>query len=140
MPAPRRAVLMLTDGVDRYYQSAVMDDPYVDTSMHDALKAGVMVYSIYLQGAGQYGRGASTTTTAQSRMIEVSEETGGFAYFQDLGDPVTVAPFLKDFEDRLEHQYGVTLKGLRARGVQPVQVKTELRGLRVDAPTHIWVQ
>lgn len=51
----RRAVLMLTDGVDRYYSAAMMDDPYVDAAIHDALKQGVMVYSIYLRGAGVYG-------------------------------------------------------------------------------------
>ncbi len=78
----RRAVLMLTDGVDRYYGSAVTDDPYVDESVHDTLKDGVMVYSIYLRGAGIYGEGTWTRNVAQSRLLQVSEQTGGYAYFQ----------------------------------------------------------
>ena len=88
----RRAVLMLTDGVDRYYDASIVDDPYVDAAIHDALKKGVMVYSIYLPGAGLYGRGHWVTTVAQSRLIEVSEETGGYAYFLDFGDPVMISP------------------------------------------------
>src|SRR5208282_1932676 len=93
----RRAVLMLTDGVDRYWGTQVMDDPYVDASVHDALKSGVMVYSIYLRGAGvEGGRSGWVTLAGQSRLNQVSEETGGCAYFQGVGDPVTISPFLTD--------------------------------------------
>jgi len=136
----RRAVLMLTDGVDRYYSAAIMDDPYVDAAIHDALKDGVMVYSIYLRGAGLYGRSDWVTTVAQSRLIEVSQETGGYAYFQDFTDPVTIWPFLNDFQDRLENQYRVTIEALNEKGVQPVKLRTELPSLKIQGPTHIYVR
>jgi hypothetical protein len=136
----RRAVLMLTDGVDPYYGTAVMDDPYVDAAIHDALKQGVMVYSIYLRGAGLYGSGSWVTTIAQSRLGQVSQETGGYAYFQGLSDPVTIAPFLNDFEDRLQNQYQVTIEALNQKGVQSVKVRTELPGVKIEAPTHIYVR
>jgi hypothetical protein len=99
----RRAVLMLTDGVDRYFGSATRDDPYVDAATKDALKKSVMVYSIYLQGAGLSGRNGWLTNVAQSRLMEVSQETGGYAYFQGFTDPVTISPFLNDLQDRLEN-------------------------------------
>jgi len=136
----RRAILMLTDGVDRYYGTANgTEDPYVDAAIHDALKDGVMVYSIYLRGAGLYGRGSWATTIAQSRLIGVSEETGGYAYFQDFTDPVSISPFLKDFRDRLDNQYAVTLEAMNGKGVQPVKLRTELPGLKIEGPTHIYV-
>jgi hypothetical protein len=135
----RRAVLMLTDGVDRYYSATIADDPYVDATIHDALKEGVMVYSIYLRGAGLYGRSSWVTTFAQSRLIEVSQETGGYAYFQGFTDPVTISPFLKDFQDRLANQYEVTIEALK-EGVQPVKVRTELPGIKIQCPTHIYVR
>ncbi len=135
----RRAVLMLTDGVDRYYGTAIADDPYVDAAIHDALKDGVMVYSVYLRGAGLYGRSAWVTNFAQSRLTEVSEETGGYAYFQGLTDPVSISPFLKDFQDRLDNQYQVTIEALHQKGVQPVKLRTELPGLKIQGPTHIYV-
>jgi hypothetical protein len=136
----RRVVLMLTDGVDRYYGLANTDDPYVDAAIHDVLKEGVMVYSIYLRGAGFAGRSAWATNFAQSRLSEVSEETGGHAYFQGLTDPVSISPFLKDFQDRLDNQYQLTFEALHEKGVQPVKLQTELPGLKIQSPTHIYVE
>ncbi len=138
-PAKRRAVLMMTDGVDRYYDASVTDDPYADTAITDALKQGVMVYSIYLRGAGAYGRGGWTTNVAQSRLIEVSQETGGYAYFQDFTDPVTIEPFMQDLRERLANQYLVTISAVHEKGVQPVKLRTELPGMKVEGPTRIYV-
>lgn len=138
-PTGRRAVLMLTDGVDRYWTGSIMDDPYVDEAIHNALKKGVMVYSIYLRGAGLYGRGAWSTNFAQSRLIEVSEQTGGQAYFEAFSDPVAIAPFLKDLQERLDNQYQVSVQARNEKGVQPVKVRTELPGVKVVGPTRIYV-
>jgi len=136
----RRVVLMLTDGIDRYYGTAIMDDPYVDAAIHDALTNEVMVYSIYLRGAGLDGRSGWGTTVALSRLIKVSQETGGYAYFQGFTDPVTISPFLNDFQDRLENQYKVTLEATIEKGVQPVRLRTELPSLRIECPTRIYVR
>jgi hypothetical protein len=135
----RRAVLMLTDGVDRYNGSADLNDPYMDAAIHDSLKQGVMVYSIYLSGAGAYGRSGRVTVLGQSHLIEVGEETGGYAYFEDLRDPVTITPFLNDLRDRLDHQYRVTLGSLNEKGIRPVKVRTELPGVKISSPTRIFV-
>ena len=139
-PAGRRAVLMLTDGVDRYYDTEVTDDPYVDAAVQDALKSGVMVYSIYLRGAGLYGRNDWVTNFAQSRLSEVSQETGGYAYFEAFTDPVTITPFLNDFLDRLGNQYEVTFESLNGHGMQPVKLRTALPGLKIESPSRILVQ
>jgi hypothetical protein len=136
----RRTVLMLTDGVDRYYEQGTLDDPYVNAAIHDALKEGLMVYSIYLRGAGFYGRSGWVTNFAQSRLIQVSEETGGNAYFQGFTDPVTISPFLKDFRDRLENQYKVTIEARNEKGVQPVKLRTDLRGVKIESPTFLYVR
>ncbi len=67
-----------------------------------------MVYSIYLSGAGQYGRRGGPMVFGQSHLIQVGEETGGYAYFETFRDPVDIEPFLKDLHERLDHQYQVT--------------------------------
>jgi len=136
----RRVVLMLTDGVDRYYGTAIVDDPYAEQAVHDALKQDVMVYSIYLHGAGIYGRSGQQTLFAQSRLSEVSKQTGGTAYFQDFTDPVSLAPFLNNFQDRLDHQYQVTIETHSGQGVHPMQVRSELTGVKIEGPTRIYVQ
>jgi hypothetical protein len=100
----------------------------------------VMVYSIYLRGAGLYGRSDWVTNFAQSRLWEVSEQTGGYSYAIGFIDPVTIAPFLKDFRERLDNQYRVTVEAWNDKGVQSVKLKTELRGLKIEGPTHIYVR
>jgi hypothetical protein len=139
-PTDRRAVLMLTDGVDRYFGSATIDDPYVDTAIRDSLKEGVLVYSSFLRGAGLYDRGDLVTNFGQSRLMEVSQDTGGHAYFQNFSDPVSITPFLGDFQDRLDHQYRVTIQALNEKGVQHVKLRTELPNVKIEGPTQIYVQ
>jgi len=137
---PRRAVLMFTDGVDRYYSSRITDDPYLDAAVHEALKRGVLVYSVYLRGAGLYGLGEWTTTMAQSRLIQVGQETGGYAYFQGFTDPVSISPFLKDLRQRLDNQYQVTIEASNGKGYVPVKLRTELPGLKIVGPTRVYVR
>jgi hypothetical protein len=138
--AGRRVVLMLTDGVDRYDGAVDTEDPYVESAIQDSLKEGALVYSIYLRGAGLYGRGTWATDFAQSRLTDVSQETGGHAYFQDFSDPVSISPFLFDLHDRLENQYRATIEDLSGKGVQSVKLRTEAPGLKVEGPTRIYVQ
>ena len=126
----RRAVLMLTDGVDRYDESGTIEDPYVDAAVQDS----------YLRGAGLLGGRGEVTNFAQSRLIEVSQETGGHAYFEAFTDPVTIAPFLSDFQNRLENQYQVIFEAPNGKGDQSVKVRTEVPGLKIEAPTHIFVR
>ena len=135
---PRRAVLMLTDGVDPYYGNSFIDDPYVDAAIRDAQKAGVMIYSIYLRGAGPSGRSDYVTNFAQSRLEQVSNETGGHAYFQDLTDPVSIAPFLDNLQERLASQYRVTIEASNRRS-QALKYRTELHGLKVEGPAHLYL-
>lgn len=135
----RRVVLMLTDGVDRYYTQRDMNDPYVEGAIQDSLKAGLLVYSIYLRGAGFYGLGEWTTNMAQSHLLEVSEATGGYAYFQGFIDPVTITPFLNDLSERLDNQYRITLQATGPKGVQSVNMRGALPSLKIEGPKRIYI-
>ncbi|HLJ13650.1 MAG TPA: hypothetical protein VKV15_04080 [Bryobacteraceae bacterium] len=135
----RRAVLMLTDGVDRYYTSSPVDDPYVDAAIGDAQKKNVIVYSIYLRGAGLYPGTTWGVTLAQCRLRQVSQQTGGYAYFEGLISPVAISPFLKDLDERLDNQYKVTFEARNTHGPQRVTLRTELPGLKIDAQQRIYL-
>jgi hypothetical protein len=140
-PAGRRAVLLFTDGVDRYFEDpSVVDDPYADAAIDSALKNGVMVYPIYLRGAGRYGTGDWVTSLAQSRLIQVSQQTGGCAYLEDFTDPVSISGFLNDFQGRMENQYMVTFETPGGHGFQAVKVRSELPEVKIEAPSRIWVR
>jgi hypothetical protein len=136
----RRAVLMLTDGIDRYDATGTIDDPYVDAAVHDVLKDGMQVYAIYLRGAGRLGGSGEVANFAQSRLMEVSQKTGGHAYFEAFSDPVTIAPFLSDFQNRLQNQYQVTLDLSNEKGDQQLKVRTEVPGLKIEAPTYVYAR
>jgi hypothetical protein len=139
-PTGRRVALLFTDGVDRYNQDqTIMDDPYADVAAADALKNGVTVYSVYLRDAGRYDRGAWVTNMAQSRLLKLCEETGGHAYEDYLFDPVEIWPYLNDFRARLDNQYTVTFQALNQRGVEPVKLRTELPGLKIECPSRVYV-
>jgi hypothetical protein len=136
----RRAVLMLTDGVDRYYTSRSNDDPYVAAAIKDSQHLGVLVYSIYMRGEGLFGRGGWTVNMAQSRLDQVSKATGGEAYFEGFTTPVSLMPYLKQFEQRLNNQYRVTFVADKNSGLERVEFRSELPGVKIIAPQQVFVK
>jgi hypothetical protein len=136
----RRAVLMLTDGVDRYYTNRSTEDPYVNAAIKDSQHFGVLVYSIYMRGEGLYGSGGWTVNMAQSRLDQVSKATGGEAYFEGFTTPVSLAPYLKQLNQRLNNQYRVTFLADKNSGLQRVEFRSELPGVKIIAPQQVLVK
>jgi hypothetical protein len=136
----RRAVLMLTDGVDRYYDNYTQDDPYVDAAIKDAQHFGVLVYSIYIHGAGLYSQRGWGVTMSQSRLEQVSRATGGEAFFQGFSSPVSVTPYLEQLQERLNNQYRVTFVANKGTGLQKVDFRSEIPGLKITAPQEVLVK
>ncbi|HXB72375.1 MAG TPA: hypothetical protein VNY05_29325, partial [Candidatus Acidoferrales bacterium] len=48
----RREILMLSDGIDRFGDSGP-SNPYVDSAIEEAQRAGIIIYSIYTPGVGR---------------------------------------------------------------------------------------
>jgi len=138
--AGRRAVLMLTDGVDRYYENNSTSDPYVDAAVKDSQHFGVLVYSIYMHGAGFYSSSSWGVTMAQSRLDQVSKATGGELYAQGLMSPISLAPYLSELTDRLSNQYRITFVASKDSGLQPVQFRTEVPGVKIIGPQKVLVK
>jgi hypothetical protein len=136
----RRAVLMLTDGVDRYYADNSSQDPYVDAAVKDAQHYGIVVSSIYLKGAGLYGEGGFSQVMSQSRLMDVAKGTGGEAYFEGLETPVSLTPYLNQFAQRLNRQYRVAFVARPVSGLQPVTFRSEIAGVKVAGPTAVLVK
>jgi hypothetical protein len=137
-PGVRREVLMVTDGTDRYSgRSFNPEDPYVQAAINDAQKAGVVVYSIYYKGVGRYDRTNMATDSGQNYLIQVSGDTGGQAYYQGFGDPVSFAPFLDDLQRKLENQYELSFAASPKKGLQPMKVKTNQPNVKLQAPAQV---
>jgi len=125
---PRREVLMVTSGIDYVYQG-VLDNPYVETAIHDAQCGGIVVYSIYTPSAGHFGHSYFRTNWGQNYLSQLSEETGGEGYyFLGPQGPVSFSPYLKELNDQLPNQFLLTFqaKPEMKAGTEPVKVTSEL--------------
>ena len=138
----RREVLMITDGVDLYYGRGYdPNDPYVQAAITDAQKAGIIVHSIFFKDTGRFDNSQWTVAGAQNYLLQVSQGTGGRAYWQGFGNPVSFAPFLDDLSTRLKNQYelGILAKPGNKPQLQSLKVKVTTPGVKVDAPQKVLV-
>ncbi|MGA7850016.1 MAG: hypothetical protein WCA13_12995 [Terriglobales bacterium] len=138
----RREVLMVSDGIDRYYGTGDMLDPYLAAAIEDAQRAGVIVYVIYTPGVGHYGHSYWRTYFGQLYLAQVAEETGGESYYIGFNGPaVAFTPYLDDMEHRLNCQYFLTFiaKPEKKSGMRRVKVATEVPNAELVAPNSVYV-
>lgn len=138
----RRSVLMVTDGIDRYYGAGDLQDPYLDEAIDDALRAGVMVSAIYNPDAGHFGHSYWQTYWGQIYLSHLADETGGEAYYIGFTGPaVAFAPYLDDEANRLQHQYLLTFmpQPQKKAGWQRVRVRTEVPRVDLVSAGKIYV-
>jgi hypothetical protein len=140
--ALRREVLMVSDGIDRYYGAGDYQDPYLDAAIDDAQKAGIIISTIYTPGLGHFGHSYYQTYWGQLYMAKLSEKTAGEAYYTGLnGPPVAFAPYLDQLSSRLTHQYLLTFLAQPGKksGLQPVKITTEVSNVDLIAPDKVYV-
>jgi len=140
--APRREVLLISDGIDRYYGIGDFQDPYLSAAIDDAARAGIIVSAIYSPGAGHFGHDFYMSYWGQLYMARVAERTGGEAYYVGMtGPPVSFTPYLDELSNRLQHQYLLTFLAQppKKAGLQPVKVETEVPNVDLVAPKEVWV-
>jgi hypothetical protein len=133
-----RIVLMITNGVDPYNGSTSIlnqDSPYVANAVTDAQRAGVPVYSIYYNDAG-FGRGRGSFS-GQSYLQQVAQGTGGTAYYQGTGSPVSLAPFLKQFQTAITETYVATFSVNPSKNMVSLKLSTTLPKTKIYAPSDI---
>jgi hypothetical protein len=137
----RRQVLMITDGVDNYERRFDPDDPYVQAAINDSVRAGLVVHSIYWRDMGRFNSGLYATNAGQNLLSIVTQATGGNSYWQGVGNPVSLQPYLQDLRRRLNHQYELTFTA-PSKGkpeVQSLKVDLHVPSAKVDAPQRVFV-
>ncbi len=131
-----RFVLMITNGVDPYNGSVSplnQNSPYVTQSITEAQRAGISVYSIYYGNAGVGGGLASFS--GQSYLQQVGEGTGGTLLYQLRSSPVSLAPYLKNFQEAINNSQFATFAVPGAKDLVDVRFKSKVKGLKVRG-TH----
>jgi hypothetical protein len=122
-----RIVLMLTNG------------PYVDSAINVAQAAGVPVYSIYYGevGGGGIGRRRSASFSGQSYLAQTAEATGGVSFYQGIGNPVSLAPYLKQFQTAISETYVATFAVPASKNLARLTASTNLPKTKVRAPNQV---
>jgi hypothetical protein len=134
-----RFVMMITNGVDPYNGSTSIlnqDSPYVQTAITDAQRAGVSVSSIYYSDAGF--RGGRGSLSGQSYLSQTGDETGGRAYYEGTGNPVSLAPLLAQFQHAISETYVASFSAKASRNkLVEVKAETKLKGVKLHTAKMI---
>ena len=136
-----REVIMITDGIDAYWDSNSLDDPYVNSAIEQAQRQGVVVNAIYARGDGHVGHTFWRINSGQNFLSEVADATGGEAYYLANDSPVTFTPYFNELSERMKHQYLLTFAAQPGQksGFQPIKVSTEIANVDLVAPHHVYV-
>lgn len=138
----RHAVLMVTDGIDRYYGTGDLQDPYVDSAVDDSIRANILVSAIYEPEAGHFGHSYWQSYWGQMYLAQVADRTGGEAYYIGMtGAPVSFTPYLQDLSRRWEHQYLLSFipKPEKKSGWRNIRLTTEVPNVDLISPEKIYV-
>jgi hypothetical protein len=133
-----RIVLMITNGVDPYNGSTNItnqDSPYVASAVTDAQRAGVPVYSIYYADAGF--RRSRGSFSGQSYLQQVAQGTGGTTYYEGTGSPVSLAPYLKQFQNAVAETYVATFPVDGNKKMVSLKLSTSLPKTKLNAPQQV---
>lgn len=139
----RHEVLMVSDGVDRFYGTGDLQDPYLEAAIDDAGKAGVVVSAIYSPGVGHFGHSYWQAYWGQIYLSQMAEKTGGEAYYIGFsGAPVSFSPYLEDLTRRLQHQYLLAFipKPEKKAGWHNVRLATEVPNVDLVSAGRVYVQ
>ncbi|HTS08326.1 MAG TPA: hypothetical protein VMP68_22340 [Candidatus Eisenbacteria bacterium] len=138
----RREVVIITDGIDRYYGTGDLADPYVESAADDAAKAGIIVSAIYTPGVGHFAHSYWQSYWGQLYLSELADKTGGEAYYIGFtGAPVSFTPYLEDTARRLQNQYLLSflVKPPKKAGWQQIRITTEVPNVDLVSAGRVWV-
>jgi VWFA-related protein len=133
-PLGRRAIILVSDGLDisRGVDSSSPGQSLdLQRAINEAQRRSVAVYSIYAPSAN--GSATLFGANGQGCLERLSKETGGRAFFEGTGAPVSFDPFIKEIDASLSMQIALTYlsthpeKGFHRLEIKPLQREVELR-------------
>jgi hypothetical protein len=133
-PLGRRTIVVVSDGVDtsRGLDSSSPGQSFdLQRAINEAQRRSVAVYSIYAPSAGSTG--AALGLNGQSCLERLSKETGGRAFFEGTGAPVSFDPFIREIDASVSMQIALTYlsthpeKGFHRLEIKPLERDAEIR-------------
>jgi VWFA-related protein len=137
-PLGRRAILLVSDGLDisrGVDVSAPTQSIDLQRALNEAQRRSVAVYGFWAPTAASSGN-SILAGNGQSSLLRLANETGGLAFFQGLGAPVSFAPFLRELDVSLQKQAALTFLSTHLdKGFHRIEVKSATPGVRITYPT-----
>ena len=137
-PLGRRAILLVSDGLDisrGIDSSSPTFSVDLQRAIREAQRRSIAIYGFYAPTLVAEGN-RLLATNAQSSLLRLSSETGGQAYFQGTGAPVSFDPFIRDLVDALERQAALTFLSTHTdKGFHKIEVHSSTPGVRVAYPS-----
>ena len=143
--ANRRALVMVTDGIDRarggQRNRGLNTIPDVTSASNVAQRTGTIIYGLYTPGVGHMRRNFWEATNGQNGIARLAELTGGEAFFLGLQAPVSFRPFLERLQNNLDNQYLLEFRApaRRRAGLQSFSIDTEVAGVELLSADSGWV-
>lgn len=137
-PLGRRAIVVVSDGLDLSHgfdSSSPGQSLDLDRAIAEAQRRSVAIYSIYAPPAGAVGN-QLLVINGQSCLQKLSDDTGGRAFFQGTGAPLSFDSFLKDINSSLGQQIALTYLSTHPnKGFHRLDIKTMDRDVEVRYPS-----
>ena len=137
-PQGRRAILLISDGLDVSHgidSSSPTQSTDLQRAIAESQKRGVAVYSFFAPTIGSE-RNLLLVGNAQSSLKRLSDESGGEAFFQGTGVPVSFDPFIRELNRLLERQAALTFLSTHlGKGFHKIEVKSSTPGVKVTVPS-----
>lgn len=137
-PLGRRAILLVSDGLD-ISRGVDSSSPTLSVDLQRAIREAqrrsVAIYGFYAPTFAAE-RNRLLAGNAQSSLLRLSNETGGHAFFQGTGAPVSFDPFIRELIVSLDQQAALTFLSTHTRkGFHKIEVHTSTPGVRVAYPS-----
>jgi len=136
-PLGRRAILLVSDGLDisrGVDSSSPTQSIDLQRAISESQRRGVAIYGFYAPTAAAEAS-RFLAANAQSSLQRLSDETGGHAFFQGTGVPVSFDPFIKELDSSLQRQAALTFLSTHLKkGFHRIQISSTTPGVRVAYP------
>ncbi len=138
-PGVRRAVLVISNGIDPTAAANGLLNPSADAAIEAAELGDVTVFAIYHPSVDYNATDSATIYVGQVQLAHVANESGGEAYLVGFGPLPSLAPFLADVADHLANQYRLEFlakPGDSPGSLEELIVKSTLPDIEVMAPAR----
>lgn len=136
-PSGRRAILLVSDGLDISRGadlSSASQSLDLQRAITEAQRRSIAIYAFYAPTVGT--QSPILITTAQSSLQRLADETGGRAFFQGTGAPVSFDPFLRGLTTSLDKQVALTyLSTHLQKGYHRIHVRSSSPGVEIEHPS-----